>query len=123
MCGKVKRTRMTQVGEEKAEGKLNHLLGDKEGLSLWGGVGGVASCPPCLCMRSRGNGLRPKAGLRLERGKNLAGAMLYNLLYRHLGDGGDSHTPGPRPVDWIWGRSGRLAGNGGGGPVDLLSVA
>lgn len=43
MCGKVKRTRMTQVGEEKAERKLNHLLQDKEGLSCWGVV---TSCPP-----------------------------------------------------------------------------
>lgn len=88
------------------------MLGDGDQLSSFASACGA-----------RGNGLRPKAGLRLERGKNLAGAMLYNLLYRHLGDGGDSHTPGPRPVDWIWGRSGRLAGNGGGGPADLLSVA
>lgn len=49
MCGKVKRTRMTQVGEEKAEGKLNHLLGDKEGLSLWGGGGWPAVLPASAC--------------------------------------------------------------------------
>lgn len=40
---------MTQVGEEKAEGKLNHLLGDKEGLSLWGGGGWPAVLPASAC--------------------------------------------------------------------------
>lgn len=34
---------MTQVGEEKAKGKLNHFLQDKEGISRWGLV---TSCPP-----------------------------------------------------------------------------
>lgn len=43
MCGKVKGTGMTQVGEEKAKGKLNHFLQDKEGISRWGLV---TSCPP-----------------------------------------------------------------------------
>lgn len=43
ICGKIQRIGVTQVGEEKAERKLNHFLLDKEVLSCWGMV---TSCPP-----------------------------------------------------------------------------
>lgn len=60
---------MTQVGEEKAERKLNHFLQDKEG--LWLGDDGQLSSIASAC-GARGTGLRPEAGLRLESRKNLA---------------------------------------------------
>ena len=51
---------MTQVGEEKAKGKLNHFLQDKEGISRWGLV---TSCPPLpLHVEQRETGLDPWEG-------------------------------------------------------------
>lgn len=42
-AGRLKALEMTQVGEEKAERKLNHFLQAKEGLPGWGMA---TSCPP-----------------------------------------------------------------------------
>lgn len=48
---RLKALEMTQVGEEKAERKLNHFLQDKEGLP---GGGWRPAVLLCLCMQSKG---------------------------------------------------------------------
>ena len=86
MCGKVKATRMTQVGEEKAARKLNHFPQDKEEHSCWGVV---ASCPP-LPLHAWGKGKRAWTEGRAKiREKEELGSKGCCITYfsRHLGTG------------------------------------